>query len=196
MGHIRLGILPKSRRWIQVVNEPRLGAEIDAVAGAAADAAEASLQSASNDFLAPDTDPSRRPGSGIQRGSAPPRRRGQRRAHPNGRDGGAFRGDRPLRARKDTAAIWARWLKWRQSRASSPWWAQICPRCSGRPRETCKQKLGGSAGGDRFSALAREFFARLTQRSLDLRSTAGERTIACGGWLGVELANGLRSALR
>ena len=49
MGHVRLGVLPKSRKWNQVVNALRLGADIDEVAAAAADAAEASLHAASND---------------------------------------------------------------------------------------------------------------------------------------------------
>ena len=49
MGHVRLGTLPKSRKWRQVVEELRLGAGIGAVAASAADAAEASLEAASND---------------------------------------------------------------------------------------------------------------------------------------------------
>jgi hypothetical protein len=49
MGHVRLGILPKSRKWNQLVNELRLGADIDEIAASAANAAEASLQAASND---------------------------------------------------------------------------------------------------------------------------------------------------
>jgi hypothetical protein len=49
MGHVRLGVLPKSRKWRQVVEELRLGAEIDVVAASAADAAEAGLRAASND---------------------------------------------------------------------------------------------------------------------------------------------------
>ena len=49
MGHVRLGILPKSRKWNQVVNELRLGAEVEAVAASAADAAERALQAASDD---------------------------------------------------------------------------------------------------------------------------------------------------
>ena len=43
MGHVRLGILPKSRKWNQVVTELRLGAEVEAVAASAADAAERAL---------------------------------------------------------------------------------------------------------------------------------------------------------
>jgi hypothetical protein len=49
MGHVRLGVLPRSRKWRQVVEELRLGAEIEAVAASAADAAEAGLRAASND---------------------------------------------------------------------------------------------------------------------------------------------------
>jgi len=49
MGHVRLGALPKTRKWRQVVNELRLGAGVDAVAASAADAAEASLNAASKD---------------------------------------------------------------------------------------------------------------------------------------------------
>ena len=48
-AYIRLGVLPKSRKWDQVVDELHLGKGIDAVAASAADAAEASLQAAAND---------------------------------------------------------------------------------------------------------------------------------------------------
>src|SRR5260370_34991555 len=49
MGHIRLGVRAKSRKWQQVGEELRLGADVDSIAASAADAAEASLQGASND---------------------------------------------------------------------------------------------------------------------------------------------------
>src|SRR6185369_2904373 len=49
MGHVRLGILPASRKWRQVVEELRLGADVDTVAAAAADAAETALHGASKD---------------------------------------------------------------------------------------------------------------------------------------------------
>ncbi len=49
MGHVRLGVLPKSRKWNQVVDQLRIGEDVDVVAASAADAAEASLQAASND---------------------------------------------------------------------------------------------------------------------------------------------------
>ena len=39
MGHMRLGVLPKSRKWNQLVDELRLGADVDEVAASAAGAA-------------------------------------------------------------------------------------------------------------------------------------------------------------
>src|SRR5262249_35423201 len=49
MGHVRLGVLPKSRKWNQVVNELRLGADVGEIAAFAADAAETALKAASDD---------------------------------------------------------------------------------------------------------------------------------------------------
>jgi hypothetical protein len=49
MGHIRLGTLPKTRKWLQVVNQLQLGADAVDVAASAAEAAEYTLQSASRD---------------------------------------------------------------------------------------------------------------------------------------------------
>jgi hypothetical protein len=49
MGHQRLGILPTTRRWRQVIALITGGAGAEAVAAATADAAEASLKAASDD---------------------------------------------------------------------------------------------------------------------------------------------------
>jgi hypothetical protein len=49
MGHIRLGNLPKTRKWNQVVSLIAGGADVKRVAAASADAAEHGLQRASND---------------------------------------------------------------------------------------------------------------------------------------------------
>lgn len=49
MEHVRLGVLARTRRWQQVVEELRLGADVAAVAAAAAHAAEESLDGASKD---------------------------------------------------------------------------------------------------------------------------------------------------
>lgn len=49
MGHIRLGVLPKSRKWNQVVGLIAGGADVEHIAAASADAAENSLDRASID---------------------------------------------------------------------------------------------------------------------------------------------------
>jgi predicted alternative tryptophan synthase beta-subunit len=49
MGHVRLGVLPASRKWRQVVEQLRLGADADLIAAAVAIAAEASFKRASYD---------------------------------------------------------------------------------------------------------------------------------------------------
>ena len=49
MGHIRLGKLPKSRRWTQVIDLLRLGGSADELAAATAFAAESELNSAKSD---------------------------------------------------------------------------------------------------------------------------------------------------
>ena len=49
MGHIRLGTLPKTRKWNQVVTLITGGADVDRIAAASADAAEHGLERASQD---------------------------------------------------------------------------------------------------------------------------------------------------
>jgi hypothetical protein len=49
MGHIRLGTLPKTRKWNQVVSLIAGGADIERIAAASADAAEHGLERASHD---------------------------------------------------------------------------------------------------------------------------------------------------
>jgi hypothetical protein len=49
MGHVRLGVLPRSRKWRQVVEELHAGADVGTIAASAAEAAEASLKRASDD---------------------------------------------------------------------------------------------------------------------------------------------------
>jgi hypothetical protein len=173
MGHVKLGVLSKSRKWNQVVDELRLGADIDGVAASAADAAEASLQVASNDpaFLhafwlltqvplaarGPDfADDLRR--LGVQ---VPDR--------PSLMDvvaaiSGAV--DRHAREQGDRTDLG----EMAQMAAVESLTALVGPSLPSlfepNPGEV-QRAIGRFAGGDRFSALAREFFARLTQRSLD-----------------------------
>ena len=49
MGHIRLGVLPRSKKWRQVVEELKSGADVAEIAGASAEAAESALSSAAKD---------------------------------------------------------------------------------------------------------------------------------------------------
>jgi hypothetical protein len=173
VGHVRLGSLPKSRKWQQVVEELRGGDGLTNVAASAADAAEASLQTASQDpaFL-----------------------------HafwlltqvPLAARGGAFKADMHrlgIRISDQpglmdvTAAISDavdRYARNQGGRTDLGEMAQMAAVESlvalvGRDLPTLfepgpdevRRALGHYASGDRFSALAREFFARLTQRSLD-----------------------------
>lgn len=173
MGHIRLGVLPKSRKWNQVVDELRLGADIDAVAASAADAAETSLKVASNDpaFLhafwlltqiplaarGPDfADDLRRLGVQVV-------------DRPSLMDvvaaisGAVDRYARERGGRTDLGEM-------AQMAAVESLAALVGPNLPSLfepgPGEV-QRAIGRFAGGDRFGALAREFFARLTQRSLD-----------------------------
>ena len=173
MGHVRLGVLPKSRKWNQVVDELRLGTDIGAVAASAADAAETSLQAASNDpaFLhafwlltqvplaarGPDfADDLRRLGVQVP-------------DQPSLMDvvaaisGAVDRYAREQGGRTDLGEM-------AQMAAVESLTALVGPNLPSlfepNPGEV-QRAIGRFAGGDRFSALAREFFARLTQRSLD-----------------------------
>jgi hypothetical protein len=49
MGHIRLGRLPATKRWQQVVSLLVQGASLEQIAGASAEAAESSLKHARRD---------------------------------------------------------------------------------------------------------------------------------------------------
>jgi len=173
MGHVRLGVLPKSRKWNQVVDELRLGADVDEVAATAADAAEASLQAASNDpaFLhafwlltqiplaarGPDfADDLRRLGLRVP-------------DQPSLMDVvAAISAAVDLHAREQGGRTDLGEMA--QMAAVESLAALIGPSLPSLFEPTsgeAQRAIGRFAGGERFSALAREFFARLTQRSLD-----------------------------
>ena len=173
MGHVRLGILPKSRKWNQVVNELRLGAEVEEIAAATANAAEASLHSASNDpaflhsfwLLTQIPLAARGPDFGGDL-----------------RRLGVELGDQPTLI-EVTAALSAavdRYTREQGHRSDLGEMAQIAaveslialvgpnlPTLFEPVAREVQREIGRFAGGDRFSALAREFFARLRKRSLD-----------------------------
>jgi hypothetical protein len=172
LGHIRLGVLPKSRKWNQVVEQLRLGADIDAVAASASDAAETSLQAASNDpaflhafWLLTQVPLAAR---GPDFASDLHRLGVQVPDQPSLMDvvaaisGTVDRYAREQGGRTDLGEM-------AQMAAVESLTALVGPNLPSlfepSPGEV-RRAIGRFAGGDRFSALAREFFARLTQRSL------------------------------
>jgi hypothetical protein len=173
MGHVRLRILPKSRKWNQVVDELRVGADIDELAASAADAAEASLEAASSDpaFLH----------AFWLLTQVPLAARGPAFANDLLRLGVQV-DDHPSLLEVGTAisaAIDRHTLEhghgtdlgeMAQMAAVESLAAMVGPNLPSlfepNAREV-QREIGRFASGDRFSVLAREFFARLTQRSLD-----------------------------
>ena len=173
MGHVRLGVLPKSRKWNQVVDQLRVGDDVGVVAASAADAAEASLQAASNDpaFLhafwlltqvpiaarGPDfVNDLRR--LGVQVPDLPSLMDVV--AAISGavdRYAGALGGRTDLGEMAQMAAVES------LTALVGPNLPSLFEPSAGE----VQRAIGRIASGDRFSALAREFFARLTQRSLD-----------------------------
>lgn len=173
MGHVWLGVLSKSKNWRQVVAELRLGGSTGDIAAAATRAAETSLENASKDpaflhalWLLTQI--------------------------PLAARGPAFAED--LRRLKllvsnqpslmdVTAAFSAavdRYARERGGKTDFGEMAQMAaveslmaifgptlPSLFGPSPEEVQRSIGRFASGDRFSALAREFFARLTKRSLD-----------------------------
>jgi hypothetical protein len=173
MGHVRLGVLPKSRKWNQVVDELRLGADVETVAAAAADAAETALHGASKDpaFLH----------AFWLLTQLPLAARGPEFVVDLQRLGVEVR-DQPSLMEVVGAISSAvdRYAREQGGRTDLGEMAQMAAVESlmslvGRDLPSLfepqpwdvQQAIGRYAGGDRFSALAREFFARLTQRSLD-----------------------------
>src|SRR5215211_1026841 len=149
MGHIRLGVLPTSRKWRQVVEHLRLGADADLIAAVTADAAEASLKRASYD-----------PRSFTPSGFS----------HKSPSQPGALsslkncvvlvcrcpigpvlwisarlsrRQSTSMRANTVAAPTSARWRKWPPWRASPQLLVQTCPHCSGRRQRNFNVLLGG-----------------------------------------------------
>ncbi len=173
MGHVRLGVLPKSRKWNQVVDELRLGAEIDTVAAFAADAAETALHNASKDpaFLH----------AFWLLTQVPLAARGPVFADDLRRLGVQVP-DQPslidvVAGVSDAIDRYARKQGGRTDLGEMAQMAAVeslaaligstLPSLFEPGPGEVQRAIGRFAGGDRFSALAREFFGRLTQRSLD-----------------------------
>lgn len=172
MGHVRLGVLPRSRKWLQVVEHLRIGADVEVVAASAADAAEASLTRASGDpaFLH----------AFWLLTQIPLAARGPAFAEDLRRLGLRVP-DRPslLEVSAAFSAAVDRYAREKGGRTDLGEMAHMAavesltatvaptlPSLFGVSPEEIQRAIGRLAGGGRFSALARDFFARLTQRSL------------------------------
>jgi hypothetical protein len=173
MGHVRLGVLPASRKWRHVVEELRLGANVDTIAAVTADAAEAALQAASLDpallhafwLLTQIPLAARGPVfvDDLRRlGIEVPDRPGLMDVAA-GWSGAVDRQAREQNGRTDLGEM-------AQMAAVESLTAAVgrtLPSLFGPTPDEVQRAIGQYASGERFAALAREFFARLTQRSLD-----------------------------
>ncbi len=173
MGHVRLGTLPKSRKWLQVVNLLAEGADAGAIATASSDAAENSLANTAKDPalvyafwlltqipLAARTDnfaaELRR--IGLKVGDEPTLMEVV----------GAFTDavDRQIREtgpRSDLGEM----AQMAASEALATVAGRDLPGLFGPSPQDVKLAIGKLASTNQFSVLARDFFARLTKRHLD-----------------------------
>jgi hypothetical protein len=173
MGHVRLGVLPRTKKWDRVVQDLRLGADVGAIANAAADAAETSLRNASTDTAFLQTFwlltqlPFAARSSFFARDL---------------RDLGIPINDRPSlmdigSAFSDAVDQHAREHGGRTDLGEMAQMAAVesvtslvgarLPSLFEPSPDEVQRALGRFASGEHFSVLARDFFARLTQRSLN-----------------------------
>ena len=173
MGHIRLGVLPRSRKWRQVVDELSEGADVAEVACASAEAAEAALATASRDPALAD--------ALWLLTHIPLAARGP--DYADDLDALGLGTDAPESLPDLTAAISAALdEKTRISGGRTDLGemaglalveslaATVGPELPGLFEPTpaeLRTALGRLASGDRFARLARDFFSRLTHRCLD-----------------------------
>jgi hypothetical protein len=173
MGHVRLGVLPRSKKWRRVVEDLQLGADVGAVATAVAEAAETSLQNASTDpaFL-----------QSFWLLTQLPLAARSNQFTQDLRNLGFQVDDRPVlmdivAAFSEAVDRHARELGGRTDLGEMAQMAAVesitalvgssLPSLFEPTPDEVQHAIGRFAGGDRFSTLAREFFARLTQRILN-----------------------------
>ncbi len=173
MGHVRLGVLPQSRKWRQVVAELRHGASVAEIAALAAEAAETSLQATAADpaFLH----------AFWLLTQVPLAARGPAFAEDLGRLG-IMVADHPglLDVVAAISAAVDRHARNQGGRTDLGEMAHMAavesltavvaptlPSLFGPSPEEVQRAIGRLASGGHFSTLAREFFARLMQRTLD-----------------------------
>jgi hypothetical protein len=173
MGHQRLGSLPGSRKWRQVVELISGGADVGEVASAASAAAELSLMAAAGDPAVRD--------SFFLLTQIPLAARKERFV-PALRELGLNLSDRPSLVEIVSALADAvdRRARSKAGRTDLGEIAQLAaaeslnaiagrelPRLFGTPPESVRHALGGLGTVKQFAVLARDFFARLTRRHLD-----------------------------
>ena len=173
MGHIRLGRLPATKRWQQVVALVSGGASVEQIAGASAEAAENSLEHARNDpavrqsfWLLTQIPLAARaldfPESLQRLGLNVP-------ASPSLFDVlGAFaiavdRQSSNSGGRTDLGEM----AQHAAAESLAAFVGSELPSLFGPTPEDVRLAIGKLAAPDRFARLARDFFARLTQRHLD-----------------------------
>jgi len=173
MGHVRLGVLPQTRKWALVVELLKDGAAVPDVAAASADAAEATLKTAARDpllahavwLLATLPLAARAPDwlRGLEKlgieVEEPPTLFGLTAALSTALDDQA----RDVGLRSDLGEMAQMALVESLTASIEP---QLPSLFDPDPAEL-RRALGRLSGGERFGALARDFFARLTRRSLD-----------------------------
>jgi hypothetical protein len=173
MGHIRLGTLSQSKKWRQVVGLLRLGADVEDVAAAAADAAETSLQVAARDpaFLNAFWLLTQIPLAARSPNFAEDLRQLGLRVddHPSLMAVAAAFSDAVDRHARDRGGR-SDLGEMAQMAAVEGLMATVGPTLPSlfEPGPGDVQRaIGRLAGGDRFGTLAHAFFGRLTERSLD-----------------------------
>ena len=171
MGHIRLGTLPKSQKWNQVVSLIAGGADVEQIAAASADAAENGLERASDEglgtcVLAADANTAGRPAAQFLRtivGTGPER---PVRKPTLFEIVAAFSRAVDGHVRAANALTLGRWRSMLLPKLSLLWRAGSFRALFGPTATDVQQALAKLGRSDQFSIVARDFFSRLTSRSL------------------------------
>jgi hypothetical protein len=173
MGHQRLGSLPQSRKWRNVVELISGGADIDEIAAATSAAAELSVIAAAND-------PAVRTAFFLLT-QIPLAARGERFV-PELRALGLKLSDQPSLVEIVSALADAVDRSARRTGARTDFGEMVqlsaaeslnatagreLPHLFGTPPDSVRRVLGGLATVKQFAVLARDFFSRLTRRHLD-----------------------------
>jgi hypothetical protein len=173
MGHIRLGRLPKSRRWKQVVGLLSAGSSVGELAAAVADAAENELQSAKGDpglayavWLLTQLPLAARSQHFSARLGELGFDQGAERSVPTLVAGFSKALDSNIADRTNRTDLGE--LAWQAAAESiSSTVGTGTPSLLGSSAEDLQRELGRLATRDRFADLARDFFARLTHKTLE-----------------------------